>query len=145
MYGTVAEADAYFILILSNDVWDNALASDKTKALEMATRAIDDLNYLLEKTVSTQELEFPRGTDTTVPTPIKEAAYESALAFLEGFDPEQESVQLGVVQNSFTMVNTKYDPEYTSEHIRAGIPSVKSWRLLFPYLVDPRNLTLSRV
>lgn len=144
MYGSVANANIYFSTRLNTDVWDNALASYKTTSLIMATKIIDNLSYLGDKTVSTQELEFPRGTDITVPAEIEEATYEIALKLLEGFDPDLEFAQLGVVQSSLPMSKSTYDSTFTEDHLRSGVPSIVAWRLLTPYFSDPQELTLSR-
>ena len=44
MYGTIVLADVYFGERLFSEVWENAVPGDRTKALIMATRAIDRLN-----------------------------------------------------------------------------------------------------
>jgi hypothetical protein len=144
-YGTVAAADTYFGERLNSEAWERAIAGDRLKALIMAARAIDRLNFIGEKTDDDQDLQFPRGEDTDVPTDILYAAYECAHDFLDGVDMDFEREQLGVVADAYSGVRATYDSHYTAVHIVAGIPSSQAWSYLQPYIVDPREVTLSRV
>lgn len=145
MYGTISEAETYFGERLNTRAWDTAVISDRTKALLMATRAIDRLNFSGSKNSYTQELQFPRGDDTTVPSDIKYACFELALAFLDGVDLEQEANSVNVASDAFSGVRTTYDGDTYAEHMRAGIPSIVAWQYLKPYLRDPREILISRV
>lgn len=92
-----------------------------------------------------QELEFPRGADTVIPTDIKTACYEIAFALLDGVDPEAELDDLGVVSQGYSSVRTTYDRTSVPQHHNAGIPSAVAWRFLKPYLQDGRAVKISRV
>ena len=82
-YITVEEAQEYADERLNVEAWDTAKETDGSswgeagtlcvKAITMATKAIDRLSYKGDKYSSTQENQFPRGTDTTVPDDIKRA------------------------------------------------------------------------
>lgn len=145
-YGTVALADTFFNEErLESDVWTRAVSANKNKALIMATRAIDRLNIADEKTEAAQELQFPRGTDTSVPSEILQATYECAFSFLDGVDMDLEQEMLGVTSDAYSGARATYDSHFTQDHIRAGIPSARAWQLLLPYLRDPREVTLCRV
>lgn len=144
IYGSVAEADSYFTGRLQTDAWDIANDTDRFKALSMATRAIDRLNFIGSKTDPAQDLQFPRG-DVTVPTDIKNACFECALAFLDGFDPNIEIENLAISSQGMAEVRNTYDRSFALEHIRMGIPSAVAWAYLKPYLRDPNYFTFSRV
>ena len=57
---TIEAADAIFADRLGAANWDVASDSDKTKALQMATKAIDSGTYTGLKYLSTQARQFPR-------------------------------------------------------------------------------------
>lgn len=94
---------------------------------------------------ATQDLEFPRGQDTVVPTEIEWACYEIALALLEGFDPEDAIDRMNVIQQNYGAVKTTYDTSIASmEYLVYGIPTAVVWRWLKPYLNDGRIIRMSR-
>ena len=145
IYGTIALADTYFGERLVSGVWENSIAGDRTKALIMATRAVDRLNFADEKTDSDQELQFPRGTDTEIPADILLAVYECAISFLDGVDIDLEQELLGVTSDAYSGARATYDPAHRLDHFRAGIPSSRAWQFLMPYLRDPQEVTIRRV
>lgn len=173
-YGTLNEADTYFANRLFTDAWDAATDANKIKALTQATRIIDNLNYKGVKAAvyaimydsngdrktstnfptedaiiaadRTQELEFPRGKDTTVPSNIQYACFETAYALLEGFDPDVAAEEARVTKRHYSAVGTTYaDGDLSSEYLLYGIPNGSVWRWLVPYLVDARSVKLRRV
>jgi len=107
-YGTIQEANEYFENRLHEWAWSNASSDDRRKALIKATAIIDALNFKGEKAAVydvmydedgeeldwseddiieaelSQELEFPRGTDTEIPDQIKIACWEISHALLDG-------------------------------------------------------------
>jgi hypothetical protein len=92
-----------------------------------------------------QELEFPRGQDTSVPTEIEWACYEIALALLEGFDPEDAIDRLNIIRQAYSAVRTTYDNSSDAmEYLVYGIPTARVWRWLKPYLTDGRIIKMSR-
>lgn len=145
IYGDIPLADSYFTERLGTRAWDNANDTDKFKALAMATRAIDRLNYSGDKADADQELQFPRDDDTEVPSDILIAAYECALAYLDGYDPNIEIENLAISSQGFAEVRDTYDRSFALPHVRMGIPSVVAWNNLLPYLRDPNYFTISRV
>ena len=139
---------------LNVDAWDDAVIADGSeaglegsttyKSIYMATAAIDRLNFIGEKTSSTQDNQFPRGEDTAIPTDIELATFEIALALLDDIDPEMEASNLGVISQGYANVRSTYDRNVPSPHIVAGIPSVIAWRYLTPYLRDSRTINITR-
>jgi hypothetical protein len=94
---------------------------------------------------ATQELEFPRGKDTEVPTEIEWACYEIAIALLEGFTQEDAADRLAVLRQAYAAVRTTYaDDNAASEYLGYGIPTARVWRWLKPYLTDSRLINISR-
>jgi hypothetical protein len=93
-----------------------------------------------------QELEFPRGDDTTVPTIIEYACYEAAHSLLDDKDPELELENLGVIRQSYGSVGTTYNRNQVPiEHLINLMPSALAWRWLKPFLRDEDAVKLRRI
>jgi hypothetical protein len=144
-YATTAEANTYFGGRLHTESWDDASESDRTKALTMATKAIDKLNFAGYKAVTAQALQFPRGTDAAIPEDVKEATCELALRLLDGIDVDREIENARILENSAGSIKTTYNGSIVQEHVLAGIPSPTAWKLLVPYLRDAQTLSIDRV
>jgi hypothetical protein len=144
-YVALDDAETYFEERLNADSWHQAEEVDKMRALIMATKAIDNLNFTGEKTDTEQTLQFPRYDDADIPNEILEACYECALSFLDGVDIEFEKEALNVTEQRIAGVNVKYASTVPPEHIIAGIPSYKAWLLLKPFLRGPDDIQLFRV
>ena len=144
-YGTLTAADLYFDNRLFSDCWTDAIIKNRQNALIAAARAIDKLNYIGCKNDVDQILQFPRGTDTSIPVEIEYAAYEIALKLLEGVDSEIEAQALGVMSEAYSDVKTAYQMGFVNEHLRAGIPSIEAWDYLKPFLRDSKLVNLIRV
>ncbi|HPT70886.1 MAG TPA: hypothetical protein PLE74_01230 [Candidatus Cloacimonadota bacterium] len=143
-YITVVDAQAYFSERLHTDAWDDASDTDKLKALIMATRAIDKLNFIGDKADPDQELQFPRGDDENVPTAIKEATCELALRLLDDVDADMEIENTRINSNGISSIQNTYDARVVQDYVLAGIPSPTAWHLLAPYLRDSRELNITR-
>ena len=134
-YLTRTEADEYFDTYrLVTTAWDNSDYPEKVKALKIATKLIDALSFDGDKAESTQDLQFPRGSDTVVPTEIEEACAECAYSLLDGVDIEMEYNNLRGVSMGFANVRSTNDTDIVPQHRAAGIPSFIAWRLLLPFL-----------
>ena len=171
-YGTLAEANTYFNERLHSTVWTDAAVADLPKALNQARISIDNLNFRGVKSVvydimydsdgdllttqpsevtiiaadATQALEFPRGSDSSVPESIKQAQWEIAILLLDGVDQDSEYETLRVKRQGYSSVRTTYaEDDVNSEHITYGIISPTAWRLLGPYLLFDGSIRLSRV
>lgn len=144
-YLTLQEAQEYYDGRLYTDAWDCATEINRNKALTMASRAIDRLNYHGIKADEAQTLQFPRSTDSVVPEDIKSASAEEALALLDGKDPELERESLSVVEQSFGGVKAKYDRASARPiNIVHGIMSATAWGYILPYLRSPLTMRISR-
>ena len=165
-YGTITEANDYFATKLHTYTWDDSSNVDKQKSLYQATRIIDRLNFrgnkstvyaLLEANEDaesedireaelSQELEFPRDGDVSIPADIQVACFEIAQALLDGIDPDMELENLGVESVSYAGVRTGYYRNQEAvEHLANGIPSATAWRYLLPFLRDSKSVRLTRI
>jgi len=146
-YITEDDADTYFDEQLFTDAWDDTSESsgDRNRALIQATKIIDRLNFAGDKTSETQENEFPREEDTTVPLDIQYACAEIAIKLLDGINPDMEVENLGLVSQGISTVKTTYDRSFVLEYMREGIPSAQAWSYLKPYLIDPNTIDVNRV
>jgi hypothetical protein len=119
--------------------------TNKEKALAMASRALDRLNWLGSKTDAAQVLQFPRGGDTAIPDDIKFACAEEALSLLEGRDPTLEYENLRTESQQYKNVKASYNTAQIAEHIVCGFTSLTAWRYIKSYLRDSRVVQISRV
>lgn len=144
-YGTLERANIYFDNRLRNQPWIEANVHERKNAMVEATELIDRLNFAGSKHSESQFHQFPRGDDLVVPPDIEKATYEIALKLLDGYDPELEIDNLPSSGQGFSSVRDTYNRTFVLEHLSAGIPSVKAWHFLKPYLADPKVLVLRRV
>lgn len=165
-YGTVQEADAYFAVRLHEVAWSTSNPDDRLPALISASRIIDSLNFkgmkhsvylvleanedatLAEQRAAnqTQDLEFPRGSDTLVPSRIQWACFEIAYALLDGVDPEMELENMSMTNHGIGTVRSSYNRNQEPlEHFMNGVPSATAWKYLRPFLRDDRGRRLSRI
>jgi hypothetical protein len=152
-YITVYDANLYFQTRLGTDAWDSAIPTDQTKALAQATRSIDRLNFIGIKANPCQSFQWPRivgprrlGTISAscLPNDIQVATAELALNLLDGIDADLEDELLGSQSDAYATVRVTSDSKVARDHIKAGIVSAIAWRLLLPWLQDPRAITLRK-
>lgn len=144
-YADIAYATAYFTTRLHTEEWTCASLPDREAALVMATRDIDQLDYVGCKSDPNQVREFPRDSQVDVPDDIKIACCEIALARLEGVDPDAEIEASRMSSQSVESIRTSYVPNSISTHIMAGISSATAWRYLLRYLRDRKKFSICRV
>lgn len=172
-YGTVVGGNAFFAARLHAYDWNRSTSADKLAALVQATELIDQFQYigqkaavqtvidnlgddadlctdenqaLLEAAEQSQPLEFPRGTDATVPTAIETAAYLIAKALLSGRDPEADLENLAVKQSQYGSLKTTYQREGNNqEHIAHLIPSPQAFNLIRPFFRERDLFDVKRV
>jgi hypothetical protein len=95
---------------------------------------------------TSQELEFPRNSDTEIPQDIQIACCEIAYALLDGIDPDLELENLDVVSQGYASVRSSYSRSRNpTEHLAAGVPSATAWRYLKPYIRDPGGIRISKI
>lgn len=145
-YATLDDAHEYFSTRLHTDAWDNATDIDKQKALVMATRAIDRLDYQGSPTTAALDLgnQFPRGTDTEIPDEIVWATCEEAFTLLSR-KTEDEYDSSRIIEEKFSGATVRYDPDNIPRNILSGIMSAEAWKYLLLYLRDDRSVALHRV
>ena len=90
-YLTVAQADALADLYLGTLAWTTATTDNKGRALIMATRYLDELEWIGTRASTTQALAWPRNDaacgdwtfgSTVIPAPIQQATFDLAEALL---------------------------------------------------------------
>lgn len=168
-YADRAYAATYFATRLHSGSWNTFPPAERDAALVTATRQIDRLNLVGEKNASylvrssitgnvtdeqelaimeagmTQELQFPRGSDTVVPDDIKIACCEIAFELIHGKNAQTERENLATVSQGFAAVRKTMDRSYNQEHLLAGIVSAEAWDYLRPYLRESNTFRISRV
>ena len=90
-YLTVAAGDALADDLLGTLAWTTATTDNKGRALIMATRYLDQLEWIGDRTTTTQALAWPRTDadcgewsfeDDVIPWPVTHAAFDLAEALL---------------------------------------------------------------
>lgn len=144
-YITREDADTYMSTYrLVTSAWDSADNATKDKALNQATKLIDQLSFDGDKADEDQDNQFPRGSDTSVPTEVQEATAECAYSLLDGVDVEFEYDNLRNVSMGFANVRSSKAAGMVPEHLTAGIPSYIAWRLLLPFLRSGDSIEVMR-
>jgi hypothetical protein len=129
-YADVTYADTFFSTRLHAEAWTLITdAAIKAKALASAIDVIEALpfGYVVPDTV------------------LQPAHCWIAIALLDAVDPTIEFANLNVTNSTLGGTRTAYDVANPPEHILYGVPSVMAWRLLKPYIADPRSVNLIKV
>lgn len=138
IYQTISQAQTYFNDILTTDAWDNSDNNKRLKALKEATKIIDRLPLMTDYVYTDKQ-------DTDIPNDIKYACNEIAYALLDGVNIEREFQSLGVDSQTFSNTRVAYKDYYLAEHVLAGVPSLRAWLYIKPYLRDTKSIKLERV
>lgn len=159
-FTSLTAPDAFFATRLGTDVWDDASEADQTKALQMATVAIDKLEFSGYKLLSTQERQFPRkylpsysinpwgNTFTedpygyiydsgTVPQDILDACCLEALSLLKYYatdDPLDEITLQEKGVSSFSQGKLSVSFRGRSSFAASGFRSSEAYDLLKKYI-----------
>lgn len=128
---------------LKRKAWTKASAGDREIALTSATKIINRLPLLGDKTDAEQENAFPRGGDTEVPQDIKDACVEIAYGLLDGIDPVKEFEDLRVQSKSYGSVSITSNG-VAKVYAALGIVSFEAYLLLLPYLRPLDTLSIER-
>jgi hypothetical protein len=165
-YVTIQEAQAFFECKLHEVAWSSSTAKERVPALIEATRIIDSLSFKgvksvvyltlqnnpdatvqeLQDVAATQDLEFPRGADTSIPERIQWACCEIAYALLDGVDPEFELENMSMNDHGIGSVRASFNRNQNPlEHFMNGVPSSTAWKYLRPFLRDDKRVRLTRV
>jgi len=148
-YCTVGDITAYLTDRLDIELWTSATDAQKEDATKQASRNVDNLSFKGRKYDVDQDLQWPRsiqrpngawtikdwdtGTDAAVvPTFIKNAAAEEALALLDPALKERHDLQnSGVISYKLSDLRESYAPTL---HARHGIRSSDAWAILRPWV-----------
>lgn len=129
-YCSIDFANQFFVNRLNTLVWDEATTDDKARALNMATQAIDKLNFM-------EEIE-------EIPDPLKQACCLCAIKFLDGWDLDEVRDEERTAFNAYGSVKQSYK-DVTLPYLASGIPSAEAWDLILPYLVRGSSVKFDRV
>lgn len=143
-YINVSAANYYMYNRLTPESWEDATTNNKLKALNMATAAIDKLNFIGDKTSEDQPHQFPRDDDTDYPEAIKEATALCAAKFLDDFTLDEMDEELRFVKQKYGNVEHTYN-DYKPLYISAGIPSAEAWALIYPFLREKWGVRVNKV
>ena len=146
-YGSLIDANEYFENRLYSEDWFCIPAKTRTQALLAATRLIDNLNFIGQKTCADQPRQFPRNVSNgLVPDDIICACFELAFSLtVEGRDPDRELENLGISSQGISSVRTTYARgQVPLEHIVNSIVNLHAWRLLQPWLHEDDSVCLRR-
>jgi len=171
-YGTLVNANLFFEKRLYTTAWDKAAGARRTAALNDATELIDQFDYIGEKYAVqvaldavadttdwttaanmavlraaelSQDLEFPRGDSSVVPTEIEHATYLIAKELLAGRDVEKDLENLALKSAAIGGVKDSYARDGNLvEHLTHLIPSPEAWALIKPFLRERDTFTIRR-
>jgi len=143
-YVTLVEANTFFNNRLAVDAWDDATANDKARALNMATMAIDRLNFAGEMTEDDQDHQFPREDDDDYPQAVKDACCLIAGALLDGKDIDGLREEGRIEFQGYGSVKQSLK-DVALPHYVAGIPSAEAWDMLRPFLRQSGAIKMQRV
>ena len=173
-YGTLSAANIYFASRLHVYDWDISAVADRQKALQSATDLIDQFDYIGQKypvqvvedaitavngdcttdanqealrvAEESQDLEFPRGDSSTIPSEIETACYLIAKALLSGRDPDADLESLSVKSAAYGGVRTAYQRDGANqEHMAHLIPSPQAFNLIRPFFREGDSFSVKRV
>lgn len=142
-YINVADTDSW-LATTSEDTsfWSPLTSEEKLSILRDSTAIINRLRFRGEKTSSSQINAFPRYSTSVIPQNIMRATVYIALSISEGFSPNIEYTDLGRVSQKTAGISSTYTTKQPAEHVVAGVPSVTAWRLLLPFMPNPKYITL---
>ena len=142
-YADITFADSYFENFLNAEEYTAEDNTTKGKALNHATLLIDNVGFMGSKSVSTQDRQFPRDvTRNLIPVAIQEACCEVALQLLQGFDVNDEHIDVNIISEGYANVRTTRDTDKVPEYISYGIPCLTAWLKIKPYLRNNRTVKL---
>jgi hypothetical protein len=129
---SIDDADEFFNNRLTNTYWSNASDDDKIKALNMAIRAINQLNF-------DEDL-----IDDDYDSIVFEAACLIAVKYLEGYEVDQIRENQTVVSQTYSNVK-EIKNNVALDYYSAGIVSAEAWDLLIPYFKNSTQVRLNKV
>lgn len=163
-YISLSDAEDYMSNRLFVDEWTQASDNDKTRALMMATKKIDNLMLRGEKTVSTQTLQFPRAlfseylyrvqqdigmvhvsnsyfvVESEISDLVKYACCEEALALLKFGNSERSQMQSQGVK-SYSISNLSETFNASSSSVASRLLSSDANLLLRHYILTTAGVS----
>lgn len=145
-YADETYAEEYLSLRLDTRAWDIATEKEKQASLQMASDDLDRLPLRGVRKTTVQQRRFPRdyAASSDVPEAVKQACVELALEYLKGADSQEEYSLLTRQNSQYATIREQRDPQNMEPHIVAGIPSLRAFNLMVPFLRDERGARLVR-
>lgn len=146
-YADLVFANAYFAERTETEFWDLSDDATKQKALCEATRYIDTLPFIGQKTDFEQKREWPRDGDTDWPYDVSEACAEAANEIIRGRSLGAQQTKAGVASESVGDASVSYagDAASSSLGINEGVIGPLVYRFLAPWLEDRDSFRIVRV
>lgn len=105
---TLAFAEEYFQNRPNSELWLSTEKDKKEQALAFATVKINNLNFIGNKKVVSQKLEFPRNFEPELPVEIQYAVCEEALSLLDNSSIHSKNKQYGISSVSIGNSSVSY-------------------------------------
>lgn len=144
-YADQTFADAYAAERMNSSAWTSASNADKLIALKNATRYLDTLWFVGEKTDVDQAREFPRNGDTEIPYEVQEACCETAIELLEGNSVKKMQGDSNLASESTGDASASYVGSRNQLDENRGVISPAVLALLVPWLKDSEIIRIDRV
>lgn len=139
-YGTLTEANTYFDQRLHSDAWNDSSATDRPKALQEATRIIDNLNYKGVKHTVWEimyELDSDTGnykkklTDVPTDAELIAADAEQTLEFPRGQDTEvPQEIKWACYEIALALIEG-FTPEDAADDLQVSARSYSAVRTTY--------------
>jgi hypothetical protein len=125
--------------------WAALSSADKQKYLKSATRMIDRVLYVGEKSVDTQAREFPRGGDTAIPDEVLQACCEIALQLSRGITLESLAEESKHTAESTGQASVSFSDSLNAFRLtRGAYNSMEALNILSPWIMDPNTTLIER-
>lgn len=148
-YADTAYANAYMEERIEASEWSAASMTNdlKDKYLKFATRYIDTLPFIGDKTDVDQVRQFPRNGDSAIPTEVMDACCEAALAMIKGNSIENLQKKAGIVSESVGDASVSYNDNGAQQLMEDNFGTISPmvYRLLAGWLRDPDVFPMERV
>ncbi|MBQ2643978.1 hypothetical protein IJG14_00215 [bacterium] len=112
-YVTLDFADDYFLNRPNSESWNDLSQIKKEQALIFATMKVNNFNFIGEKKVLSQTLEFPRNFYPELPKDIQFAVCEEAFAIIEN-SVHSKNKKLGISSVSLGNSSVSYFNKYNT-------------------------------
>lgn len=145
-YADLIFAEDYLEFRMDTRLWDAANENTRLSAMQMASDDIDNLPLRGQQRSATQIRRFPRdyAPDDQIPENVQKACVELALAYIKGVDSHEEYSLLTRREMVYATIREQRETKFMEPHIVAGIPSLRAFNLMVPFMRDEHDARLVR-